>query len=69
MNATIQVNGEAEPLSVTTVEELVCGKAEQSNRRGLAVALNGAVVRRSHWARTMLQPGDRVEIVRVLQGG
>jgi sulfur carrier protein len=69
MNATIQVNGEAEPLSVTTVEELVCGKAEQSNRRGLAVALNGAVVRRSDWARTMLQPGDRVEIVRVLQGG
>jgi sulfur carrier protein len=69
MNAIIQVNGEPEPLSVTTVEELVCGKSEQSNRRGLAVALNGAVVRRTEWARTVLQPGDRVEIVRVLQGG
>jgi sulfur carrier protein len=69
MSATIQVNGEPEPLSVTTVEELVRGKAEQGNRRGLAVALNGAVVRRTDWARTILRPGDRVEIVRVLQGG
>jgi sulfur carrier protein len=69
MNATIQVNGEAEPLSVTTVEELVCGKAEQGHRRGLAVALNGAVVRRTDWAHTVLRAGDRVEIVRVLQGG
>jgi sulfur carrier protein len=69
MDATIQVNGAEEPLGVTTVAALVAAKAEPANRKGIAVAINGAVVPRAAWADTALKPGDRVEIVRVLQGG
>ncbi|MFV3074714.1 sulfur carrier protein ThiS [Niveispirillum fermenti] len=37
--------------------------------RGIAVAVNDMVVPRGRWADTNLSPGDRVEIVKVLQGG
>ncbi|WP_035705416.1 sulfur carrier protein ThiS [Niveispirillum irakense] len=37
--------------------------------RGIAVALNGEVLPRARWADTVLVPGDKIEIVKVLQGG
>lgn len=37
--------------------------------RGIAVAVNDEVVRRSVWDERPLQDGDRVEIVRAVQGG
>jgi len=37
--------------------------------KGFAIALNGAVVRRDAWATTALNEGDRVEIIRAMQGG
>lgn len=37
--------------------------------RGVAVALNDAVVPRSSWAETKLSDGDRIEIVKIMQGG
>ena len=40
----------------------------QSNR-GVAIALNGAVVRRDLWGETDVRSGDRVEIVRAISGG
>ncbi len=39
------------------------------NPKGFAIALNGAVVRRDAWAATALHEGDRVEIIRAMQGG
>jgi sulfur carrier protein len=69
MAPTISVNGESEPLIAETVAALVAEKAQQTNRTGIAVAVNGAVVPRSAWDATALRPGDRIEIVRVLQGG
>ncbi|MEK9693663.1 MAG: sulfur carrier protein ThiS, partial [Rhodospirillaceae bacterium] len=36
---------------------------------GLAVAVNGAVVPRSAWKQTLLNHGDKVEIVRIVRGG
>src|SRR5438105_4887444 len=69
MALTISVNGESEPLTAETLAALVAVKAEQTNRTGIAVALNGAVVPRTAWEATALLPGDRIEIVRVLQGG
>ena len=42
---------------------------ELPNPRGFAIALNGAVVRRDAWANTVLNEGDRVEIIRAMQGG
>jgi sulfur carrier protein len=67
--ATIRVNGESEPLVATTVEALVAEKAADTAQRGIAVALNGAVVPRAAWRDTLLHPGDSVEIVRARQGG
>jgi sulfur carrier protein len=39
------------------------------NPKGFAIALNGAVVRRDAWASTPLADGDRIEIIRAMQGG
>jgi sulfur carrier protein len=56
-------------LRTDTVASLVAERAEQTQGRGIAVSLNGAVVPRAAWASTMLRAGDQVEIVRALQGG
>lgn len=37
--------------------------------KGYAIALNGTVVRKDRWDSTHLSPGDRIEIVRAIQGG
>jgi sulfur carrier protein len=37
--------------------------------KGFAIALNGAVVRRDAWGQTALADGDRIEIIRAMQGG
>ena len=37
--------------------------------RGVAVALNDRVVRKAMWAETVLEEGDRIEIVTAQQGG
>jgi sulfur carrier protein len=66
---TIRVNGESEPLAAATVEALLADKAVDTGQRGIAVALNGAVVPRTAWRDTVLKPGDSVEIVRARQGG
>ena len=68
LHAAIFVNGAAEPLAAATLAELVAGRIVEG-QRGIAVALNGAVVPRAAWPQTPLGIGDRVEIVRVLQGG
>jgi sulfur carrier protein len=62
------VNGEAQSLgSGTTVDTLVrllgCGT------RGVAVAVNDEVVPRSTWDAHTLTNGDRVEVLRAVQGG
>ena len=67
--ATIQVNGKDESVTASTIAALLEDQEIGANARGIAVALNGAVVPRAAWRLTMLNPGDRLEIVRVLQGG
>lgn len=67
--ALIRVNGESEPLLATTIESLLADKAVDTGQRGIAVALNGAVVPRAAWAATRLKAGDSIEIVRARQGG
>ena len=69
--ATIRVNGENEPLGAATLFALIEAKAIETGQgqRGIAVALNGAVVPRAAWPQTPLKPGDNVEIVRARQGG
>lgn len=66
---TVTVNGVAEPLSAATVAALLAERDIVPDGRGVAVALNGEIVRRADWATTALNPGDAVEIVRAMQGG
>ena len=65
----IRVNGENEPLAAATLEALLAEKAVDTGQRGIAVALNGAVIPRAAWPATQLRAGDSIEIVRARQGG
>lgn len=69
LNARIRVNGQDEPLNATTLAALLDQKAVDTSQKGIAVALNGAVVPRAEWPATPLNAGDSVEIVRARQGG
>jgi sulfur carrier protein len=65
----IQVNGQAEPLDAASVAKLLAARGIGPDTPAVAVALNGAVVRRAQWAETSLKAGDALEIVRPFQGG
>ena len=68
-DASIRVNGESEPLAAATLQALLAEKAVDTDQKGIAVALNGAVVPRAAWPQTQLKAGDSIEIVRARQGG
>jgi sulfur carrier protein len=65
----IRINGEGALLTAATVAELLAQHGVDPDGKGIAVAVNGAVVRRQAWIETKLSAGDDVEIVRVRQGG
>ncbi|MCH8841465.1 MAG: sulfur carrier protein ThiS [SAR324 cluster bacterium] len=66
----ITVNGKAheisEPLSL---EALLRQLALPDAAGGIAVALNGELVRREQWGGKQVAPGDALEIVQATQGG
>jgi sulfur carrier protein len=62
---TITLNGASQPVEPgASVADLL-----PAERRGIAVAVNGAVVPRAEHANTPLADGDVVEIVTAVQGG
>lgn len=65
----LRVNGAAEDLAAATVAALLDAKGVDPARRGIAVAVNGAVVPRARWAEHSLAAGDSVEIIQARQGG
>jgi sulfur carrier protein len=65
---SIFVNGENEVISARTITELLSEKGFLEYR-GIAVALNGYVVRRCAWEQTSVGVGDKIEIVHARQGG
>jgi sulfur carrier protein len=69
LNARIRINGQDEPLEAETLAALLEVKAVDVAQKGIAVALNGAVVPRAEWPTTRLKAGDSIEIVRARQGG
>ncbi len=68
MSATIRVNGRDEILAAATVAELLRARGIE-RPRGVAVAVNGAVVPAWRWGEVALAPGDAVEIVKPFGGG
>ncbi|HET8537047.1 MAG TPA: sulfur carrier protein ThiS [Solirubrobacteraceae bacterium] len=63
----ITINGEPRELT-GTVDELLDALGVEV-RRGLAVAVDAAVVPKSEWSTTQVAAGSRVEIVTAVQGG
>ncbi|MGH2865959.1 MAG: sulfur carrier protein ThiS [Solirubrobacteraceae bacterium] len=66
----VTVNGESRELTggatVASVLELL---DVPPGARGVAVAVDGEVVTRSHWSETRLGDGARIEVVAAIQGG
>ncbi len=69
LDPSITVNGAPRPFKGLSLSVLIAEAGIAPDRRGIAVAVNDAVVPRAAWARTILRPGDVVEIVQPLQGG
>jgi sulfur carrier protein len=65
----LRINGKDAELAATTIAELLAEQGIDPKTRFLAVAVNGAVVRRAEWQAAALATGDDVEIVRPFQGG
>jgi sulfur carrier protein len=64
----IELNGAPHPISHNqSLQDLVVS-LELSNKT-LAVAVNREVVPRHLWAKHLLQPSDRVDIVHAIGGG
>jgi sulfur carrier protein len=63
----IRVNGVDEPFLDESVEQLLSRRGIEP--RGIAVALDGEVIRRGMWGDTKLHDGVQVEIVTAAAGG
>ena len=64
------VNGTRREVAAgTMLRDLVIAPGETQPRRGIAIAVDGAVVPRARLAETALSEGARVEIVTAVQGG
>lgn len=63
----VTVNGERQDVAATRIDSLLVELGHEGSH--LAVALNGAVVRRAGWAEAIVRDGDEVEILTPRQGG
>ncbi len=66
---TVRLNGNAQDVAAATVADLVAELRISGAPRGVAVAVNGAVVPRASWNQRDLAEGDEIEVVRATQGG
>ena len=65
----LMINGEPRQLGgVQTLAELL-DALDVPSKKGVAVAVNDAVVPRGKWAEEAVEEGDRIEIIRATQGG
>ncbi len=71
METAVRVNGKDIELaaSQSLADVLRRCDVDPAEAKGVAVAINEEVVRREKWQETIVQPGDRVEIVTAKQGG
>ncbi len=66
----VELNGEPEQLpDGATVADAVKAVGVNGETRGVAVAVDGEVVRRADWMTTLLADRQAVEVVRAVQGG
>lgn len=70
MTNQITLNGKALTLErEMTIIELLRQQNISPDEKGIAIAINEAVINRGAWERVRIKANDRVEIVRATQGG
>lgn len=66
----VTINGERRELAPgATVASVVELLQVAPDAQGIAVALDGEVISRSHWQRAELRDGALIEVVAAIQGG
>lgn len=67
---SITLNGEAISIGQdANLIDLLLARGRDPQQPGIAVAVNDRVVRRADWEHTVLNDGDRVEVITAFQGG
>jgi sulfur carrier protein len=65
----ISINDQPRPLAAPTTLLALLNELGHTGRKGVAVALNGAVVPRGEWPSRALADADQVLIIQATQGG
>lgn len=65
----VEVNGVAQEVAEETTLEEYLEAAGMANPSGMAVAVNGRVIRRRDWDITTLADGDQIMLLTAAQGG
>jgi sulfur carrier protein len=66
----ITLNGEKKTIEKAgTLADVMTDLGIAEDAKGVAAAVNDAVVPRSQWRATPVHEGDRIEVVRAVQGG
>ena len=65
----VVVNGSHRELQDTVTVEGLLSEMGIDQPRGVAVAVDGEVVSRGDWDQTTIRDGQRIEILRAVQGG
>jgi sulfur carrier protein len=66
----VELNGRRTELGTgATVADAVKAAGANGGDRGVAVAVDGEVVRRADWGNTKLHERQSIEVVRAVQGG
>jgi sulfur carrier protein len=63
------INGDEAELTDGRGVDEVLSKLQIPDSRGVAIAVDGEVVPRGKWSDIQLKEGQRVEVVRAVQGG
>jgi sulfur carrier protein len=63
------IGQEKKNIDVRSVGDLLQALTLPKDGKGIALAINDAVISKSRWQEHELRDGDRIEIVRAVQGG
>jgi sulfur carrier protein len=66
---TIRLNDKERVIADAATLGVLLGELGLAERRGVAVAINDAVVSRSSWSTRQLTENDRVLLIQATQGG
>jgi sulfur carrier protein len=65
----LYIGQEKRNLDVRAVSDLLNALTLPEDGKGIAIAVNDAVISRSRWQEHVLHDSDHIEIVRAVQGG